>query len=184
MNYPGKDARAGYPSVGVDVGPPATGATTGRGGMGQSSGNPSLIDDAGNILLSSTTNALVANAALTAGGALTVSGLLTASAIANFAPTTITAAGSVLANAAALTAVVHHVNGADDTKGVILPATGSIAFVYSNHATAGLKVYPDSGGTINGGSANAAVVQEGNTCALYVKHAAQTWKGVVFTANT
>ena len=75
---------------------------------------------------------------------------------------TLAAAGSVQANAAQIAAATTTVTGADGTKGVILPATPVVGQEVSVINTAGstLKVYPDSsgtGGTINGGSANASV---------------------------
>lgn len=73
------------------------------------------------------------------------------------------AAGSTTSDAAVLpaaTARVYPTSGADGTKGVRLHAddnvTGRKIFV-TNTAAAILKVYPPTGGTVNGGSANAAV---------------------------
>jgi hypothetical protein len=75
----------------------------------------------------------------------------------------VAAAGSAQGSAAALSATkfLHQVTGADGTKGVILPATvaadaGKVHLILGT--TAGvLKIYPATGGTINGGSANAAL---------------------------
>lgn len=68
------------------------------------------------------------------------------------------AAGSVLANAAALSVGVNKVSGADGTKGVVLPAgrPGDMVVV-CNPTGSTLKVYPPVNGTINNGSANASV---------------------------
>lgn len=73
------------------------------------------------------------------------------------------AAGSTTSDATVLpaaTASVYPTSGADGTKGVRLHAddnvTGRKIFV-TNTAAAILKVYPPTGGTVNGGSANAAV---------------------------
>lgn len=176
-----RETRSGRPTFGLS-GPGS--ASTGRAGLGfDSSNQPQLLDDAGNVLVSATSNALVTNAALTT-AALTVGGLATLSGA--LAPTieTVSATGSVIANAAQLNSVIHWVNGADDTKGVILPATGNIAIIYSNAASAGLKVFPNVNGAINGGSANAAVTQEGNTLSCFVRISATGWKTLVFTANT
>ena len=77
---------------------------------------------------------------------------------------TIAAAGTVQGDATALssgTAIRFNVTGGDGTKGVILPAlaatTGAVIEIFNNAASA-LKVYPATGGKINGGSANAAVL--------------------------
>lgn len=100
---------------------------------------------------------------------------------------TVAAAGSVIANAAAIganTAIVN-VTGADDTKGVVLPATvpGKEVKVYSATATNGLKLYPPVNSAINGGTANAAVVMEGKTGAICFATNATNWC-VLFTANS
>lgn len=98
----------------------------------------------------------------------------------------VAAAGSTQANATALTYRNNNVTAADGTKGVVLPAiadAGHMVVVYNSVATNGLKVYPATGGTINGGSANAAVVIEGKTLAIFVASSSGNW-GAVFTANT
>ncbi len=73
------------------------------------------------------------------------------------------AAGSTSADAGALpagTARVYPTTAADDTTGVIIHAsdkvTGRMLFIGNGVANKILKVYPPAGGTINGGSANAA----------------------------
>lgn len=106
----------------------------------------------------------------------------------NYGPsTTIAAAGSAIGNATAITARNTTVTGADDTKGVVLPSTsspGDAYLVYSAQATNGLKVYPHSGGDINDGSANAAVVQEGKTAAIYINLDGTTWVTCPYTVNS
>lgn len=73
------------------------------------------------------------------------------------------AAGSTTADAGALpagTAPVYPTTAADDTKGVVISTsdkvTGRRLFIGNGVANKILKVYPPSGGTINGGSADAA----------------------------
>lgn len=75
------------------------------------------------------------------------------------------AAGSNNGDAAALpagTSSTYPVTGADDTKGVIISATdkvtGKIIYIGNLVFNKALNVYPPSGGTINGASANAAFV--------------------------
>lgn len=95
------------------------------------------------------------------------------------------AAGTVIANAAAIASRFTHVTGADDSKGVILPSTASPGdeyLIYQSHATSGLKVYPPVNGDINDGSANAAVVQEGKSLGRYINLDGTTW-AAAFTAN-
>lgn len=97
----------------------------------------------------------------------------------------VAAAGSAQGDAAALTGMVNVVSAADGTKGVILPsaAEGLVIHVYSSVATNGLKIYPPSSGTINDGSANAAITIEGKTMAYCIGTSATNW-AVIFTANT
>lgn len=98
---------------------------------------------------------------------------------------TVAAAGSAQGDAAALTAGVNVVTGADATKGVILPAAvaGLTIEVYNAVAANGLKVYPATGDDINDGSANAAVTIEGKTLARFVALDTSTW-AAQFTADT
>lgn len=99
---------------------------------------------------------------------------------------TVAAAGSVIANAAAISANVGLtiVTGADDTKGVILPAAvpGKEIKIYQDAATAGLKVYGQVNSTINQGSANAAIVMEGRTLATFIGTSGTNW-AAAFTIN-
>ena len=72
------------------------------------------------------------------------------------------AAGTTAANATALpagTSLVYPTTVADGTKGVIINAadkvTGRMIFIGNGVAAAVLKIYPPTGGTINGGAADA-----------------------------
>jgi hypothetical protein len=100
---------------------------------------------------------------------------------------TIAGAGSVIANAAVLssTAGLCVVSGADNTVGAVLPtaAPGKVIYVYSSAATAGLSIYPPVNSTINGGSANAAVVIEGKSLAVFVGTTSTNW-AAFYTANS
>lgn len=95
---------------------------------------------------------------------------------------TVAAAGSTQSDAAALTmGTLNRCTGNDGTKGVLLQAQtagGAPTYVYSVAATSGLKVYPPTGGTINGGSTNAAITIEGKTLATFI-----TDDGTNFTAD-
>ena len=73
------------------------------------------------------------------------------------------AAGSTTADAGALpagTAGVYPTSAADNTKGVVINAadkvTGRMIFIGNGVSDKVLKVYPPSGGTINGAAADAA----------------------------
>lgn len=98
---------------------------------------------------------------------------------------TVAAAGTVIANATALSTGFTVVSGADDTKGVVLPtaAPGKVCEVYTSVATSGLKVYPPVNGTINDGSANSAVVIEGKSLARFVGTSGTNW-AAAYTANS
>jgi predicted RecA/RadA family phage recombinase len=74
------------------------------------------------------------------------------------AVTAVTAAGSVIGDAAQLSQGLNVVTGADGTKGVILPTAVPGMIVYVKGVTAGvLKVWPKTGATINALSASAAL---------------------------
>lgn len=109
----------------------------------------------------------------------TVSGTFLLTSIAS-----VNAAGTVIANATALTGTVNVVAGADDAKGVVLPAAvaGQIILVYSSQATNGLKVYAPVNSSINGGTANTAIVIEGKSLALFVPTNATNY-AAIFTVN-
>lgn len=99
---------------------------------------------------------------------------------------TVAAAGSAQGDATALSgAILYYETAADGTKGVKLPtpSAGQIVLVYTTVAANGLKVYPASGGAINGGSADAAITMEGKTLAIFIATSATNW-AAIFTANT
>jgi len=99
---------------------------------------------------------------------------------------TIASAGSTQSDAAALTAQVNIITGADGTKGVVLPAAVAgmpPIYVYNSVATNGLKIYPASGDDINDGSADASIIIEGKTLAVLVATDASTW-AAQYTVNT
>lgn len=98
---------------------------------------------------------------------------------------TVAAAGSDLAGAGALTDPFTYVSGSDGSKGVRLPVpsqAGVVMIVYDSVATSGVKVYPHSGGTINGGSGDASITIEGKTMAIFVAQSTTNW-AAMFTAN-
>jgi len=81
----------------------------------------------------------------------------------------VAAAGSDQSDAAALHNVMNVVSGADGTVGVILPGpgvSGREVRVYNAGTASALKVYPPSGGTINGGTEDAAISVAPSTLAL------------------
>jgi hypothetical protein len=100
----------------------------------------------------------------------------------SFNAATAAAAGTTQATATPLTASVNHVTGANGTAGVRLPAIaqpGQVVAVYNASAGFSLKVYPPTGGTINGGSINTAVNQSGVTLALFIATSSTNWAAIV-----
>lgn len=93
------------------------------------------------------------------------------------APAALAATGTVITNAAAITSRFTIVSGADNAVGVQLPAAkpGDVYLVYSSVASNGLKVYPQTNGAINNGSANAAFAMEGQTLHMFVASTALNW---------
>ena len=94
----------------------------------------------------------------------------------------VTAAGTNLATAAALSNGINVVGGADGTKGVKLPTAvaGTTIMVYSSVATNGLVVYANTSDTING---SASVTMEGQTWLQAVATTDAVWLTTIFTAD-
>jgi hypothetical protein len=93
------------------------------------------------------------------------------------APETVAAAGSTIADAAAVNGPYTYVSGADGTKGAQLPDlnVGDAVLVESNGGN--LKLYPHSStGTINGGSAGAAVTVATTELAICYRYSSTEWK--------
>lgn len=94
----------------------------------------------------------------------------------------VAAAGSTQADGVAIPNLeVVSVTGADGTKGAVLPVGKGQMIKFHNVANANLKLYPHSGGNINGGTANAAVLVAGRTGGEAV-NLGSTWS-VRFTAG-
>lgn len=90
--------------------------------------------------------------------------------------TTVAAAGSIQGDAAALSLGFNLVTGADDTKGVLLPAAvaGSIVIIKVD-AGADLKVWPSTGDAINAIAANSAMTVVDDVCFMLIALDATTW---------
>jgi hypothetical protein len=99
-------------------------------------------------------------------------------------PQTLAATGSAYTDAAAITGNCVITTGGDGSKGIQLPvptAPMQWCLVY-NSASGDVKVYPNTGGTINGGSTNAAALQEDLSLGLYVSTTALNW-AAIYTAG-
>ena len=167
-----KESRTGFPTFGLP-GPRDTAATTGRSGGGFDSSNQfQILNDAGTVVLQADST-----------GFNVPAGSWQRSVVSDLAAT-----GSVIANAAAIVSQTVNVTAGDNTKGVILPSSAPIGTdikIYVTGASAGngTKLYPPVNGTINGGSANAAITLEDKTGAVLVRMSETNWSAM-FTANT
>lgn len=89
---------------------------------------------------------------------------------------TVAATGSVIGDAAPLTEGFTVVTAADGTKGVLLPVAvaGSIVKIKNSSALV-LKVWPQTGATINALSASAAMSIAAQTCPIFEAVSATQW---------
>lgn len=89
---------------------------------------------------------------------------------------TVAAAGTNQGNAAALSLGFNYVTGADDAKGVKLPAAaaGSIVIIKVGPG-ADLKVYPNTSDKINDGTADAAITVVDDVCFMLIAKDATDW---------
>lgn len=92
---------------------------------------------------------------------------------------TVAATGSAQGDAAPLTGRLNEVTGADGTVGALLPAspTAGDRIEVLNDANAVLKVYPGTGDTIGGASANAAVSLAAYSRTVFTAVSASHWIG-------
>lgn len=92
------------------------------------------------------------------------------------APETVAAAGSAIGDAAALSGPIVKVTGADGTKGAQLPDLPLGAVILVNCAGGNLNLYPHSAtGTVNGGSAGAAVTVADTELAICARYDSTDW---------
>lgn len=101
------------------------------------------------------------------------------------AVSSVTAAGSVIGDAAQLSQGINVVTGADGTKGVILPTAVPGMQVIVKGVTAGvLKVWPKTGATINALSASAALSMTTGAMPLtFVATSATQWYTLPLVAS-
>lgn len=118
----------------------------------------------------------------TNGGHLKMTKASTALAVASV--NAISAAGTVIGDATALTRVWNKISTVSSNQGVGLwdAPIGAMIWVLNQSATA-VKVYPHSGsGTINGGSGGASVSVAGNSIGLFVRESSTDWDGTEILA--
>lgn len=108
-----------------------------------------------------------------AGGPITTTGTLTV----DQTPAIVTAAGTVQGDATLIAALVNVVTTTPSGAGVVLPASSTLFNRrIVNHGANSLKIYPNSGGTINGLSANTAItIAAGGVSVLLVTADGTAW---------
>jgi hypothetical protein len=102
----------------------------------------------------------------------------------SFGTGAVDAAGALQETATVLPYTVNNVGGVDGTTGVILPAAdpGCLVMVNNTDALSQLLIYPPSGGTINGGTADAAIEINAKTGAIFVCTDGTNW-GAIYTTT-
>lgn len=91
----------------------------------------------------------------------------------------VTATGSTIADALGVSTGLTAVTGGGASTGVQLPDDIGM-FIISNQSGSNCLVYPHSStGTINGGSAGAAVTVADNEIAIIFRHSVTAWAGAV-----
>jgi hypothetical protein len=98
-------------------------------------------------------------------------------------PQTVTATGSnSQSGSLAIKRVVTVITTVSaSTRGVLLPSpldqtSGGDTRIVCNTTATGVKVYPNSGGTINGGSTNAAITLAAGKSAIFVAYSGTAWR--------
>jgi len=109
-------------------------------------------------------------------GANLFSGLATFGLMPLIPTATVAAAGTTAANAGALVTGFNLVTGADDTKGVVLPAAaaGKVVIIKVGDG-ADLKIWPASGDAINAIAADSAMTVVDDVCLMLIALDATTW---------
>lgn len=118
--------------------------------------------------------------AIDADGNATVTSMVQSSAVFSVMPqiptATVAATGTVQADAAAITTGFTLVTGADDAKGVKLPAAAAGLWCIIKVADgADLKVWPNTGDAINAIAANSALTVVDDVCFALIAYDATTW---------
>jgi hypothetical protein len=109
-------------------------------------------------------------------GAQTVAGAKTFSTMPIIPVATVAATGTVQGDAAAITTGFTLVTGADDAKGVLLPAAAAgLMCIIKVGDGADLKVWPNTGDAINAIAANSALTVVDDVCFALIALDATTW---------
>jgi len=115
---------------------------------------------------------------------LTVTGALTASGGVRLPVSTVAAAGTNQATAAALGQGLNVVTGATGTNGVRLPtAVAGMVVIVKNTVAASLPIFPATGAAINAVAANSAYSIGNLTSTMLVASSATQWYSVPLVAS-
>lgn len=97
------------------------------------------------------------------------------------AATGISAAGTTQGTATALASAVNFVSTVAAGAGVVLPsaATAGDGIIIFNGGASALKIYPDSGATINALALNAAMTLATNTAVELWRGSTTQWAGIL-----
>jgi hypothetical protein len=108
--------------------------------------------------------------------AQTVAGAKTFSTLPIIPVATVAATGTVQGDAAAITTGFTLVTGADDAKGVLLPAAAAgLVCIIKVGDGADLKVWPNTGDAINAIAANSAMTVVDDVCFMLIALDGTTW---------
>jgi predicted RecA/RadA family phage recombinase len=161
----------------VNVTGGAGGATSGTGGAVAIAGGAGTAGNANGGALSlrgGNAHGSGTDGAITIGASNTSS--ITYGVMPRIPVATVAAAGSVQGDAAALSEGFNLVTGADDAKGVVLPAAvAGMRVIIKVGDGADLKVWPASGDAINALSANSAMTVVDDVCFELIAFDATTW---------
>lgn len=146
---------------------------------GTNSANQNMILSAESLLI----NGVAQTAALST-AAQTITGAKTFATMPIIPTATVAAAGTVQADATAITTGFTLVSAADAAKGVKLPtAAAGLVCIIKNNAAAILKVWPFSGDAVNAIAADSNYVLAASTSTLLVAYDATTWYSVPLLAS-
>ena len=164
-----------------------TGATGFNGSTGSTgpiggSNTQVVFNDAGTANGSSNFTFNKSTSVLTVTGNVSVANVTTTNYFLRSVATGISAAGTVQANATAITKELNVVSTVASGAGVVLPtAVAGMVLTITNTSANNLLVYPASGGTINALSSNAALTQGAGSTIELVAPTSTQWYTITGT---
>lgn len=158
------DGNATTPGLTFDSDPNTGFYRVGSGEIGVSSNGTETVQLGASGVSADTINELTPDAGVIVDGVQLLDGAVIKGTA------TVAADGSDQTGASQLASDYNNITGADGSKGVKLPAvsTGRSIVVSNTDNSGALKVYPNTGGKINRGSANASVTVAANTTVVFI----------------